>query len=59
MGRSEGVPGADSGYGCCVGNIVEAREDRKVVTTFSDRGFEVWLVDEDDRTRTLLERVEV
>ena len=59
MGRSQGVPGLPEGYDCCVGNVVEEHEGVKVVTTFTARGFDVWLVDEDDRTRTLLERVEV
>lgn len=42
-----------------MGVVVEPREDHKIVTTFAAHSFTVWLVDEDDRTRTLLEHVEV
>lgn len=42
-----------------MGCVVESREDHKVVVLFTARGFDVFLVDEDDRTRTLLEHVEV
>ena len=59
MGRSQGVRGSGAGYDCCVGNVVEEREGVKGVTEYTDAGWTTWLVNEDDRTRTLLERVEV